>query len=139
MEIDLAVVADAANVSQEGKLNILGVFDTIWTRQFPFRHGSMVFVVRVAAGFTDEGTHRMEVRLIDADGQQLFRAEGPLNVTGSQPGRTVKPHVIMGLSGINFQKPGDYSFEIVVDGEHMRSVALHIAQGPPRKKSEDLA
>ena len=71
MEVDLAVIADAANVSQEGKLNILGVFDTIWAREFPFRHATMVLVVRVRADFTEGGGHPLEVRLVDADGAQI--------------------------------------------------------------------
>jgi hypothetical protein len=131
MEVDLAVIADAANVSQEGKLNILGVFDTIWTREFPFRHVAMVFVVRMRADFTEQGAHRMEVRLMDADGGQLFKAEGAMQVPGGVPGRLLKPHVIMGLGGISFQKPGDYSFEVIVDGQHMKSVPLYVMDTPP--------
>ncbi|UCC73762.1 MAG: hypothetical protein JSV86_04155 [Gemmatimonadota bacterium] len=137
MEVDLAVVADGANVSQEGKLNILGVFDTIWAREFPFRHAAMVFVLRVRADFTDRGVHQMQVRLMDADGAQLFKAEGPLKVPGGAPGRPSKPHVIMGLSGITFPKPGDYSFEVLVDDRHMRSVPLYVmgaAAGRPREE-----
>ncbi len=139
MEVDLAVIADAANVSQEGKLNILGVFDTIWAREFPFRHGTMVFVVRVTASFIEAGSHPMEVRLNDADGRRLFKAEGPLQVTGGAPGRPVRPHLIMGLSGITFTEPGDYSFEVIVDGRHLRSVPLHVVQAPPQGRGERLA
>ena len=139
MEVDLAVIADAANVSQEGKLNILGVFDTIWAGKFPFRYGTMVFVVRVTASFSEEGSHPMEVRLNDADGVRLFQAEGPLQVSGSVPGRPVRPHLIMGLSGITFTEPGDYSFEVIVDGRHLRSVPLHVVQGPPQGRGERLA
>lgn len=139
MEIDLAVVADAANVSQEGKLNILGIFDTIWAREFPFRHASMVFVVRVGADFTEQGVHPMEVRLVDADGEQIFSAEGPLQVTGGTPGRAIKPHIVMGLSGVAFPRAGDYAFEILIDGRHMRSVPLYIVEGPPRVKPGELA
>ena len=139
MEVDLAVVADAANVSQEGKLNILGVFDTIWARDFPFRHATMVFVLRVRADFTDQGVHTLEVRLIDADGAQLFKAGGPLKVPAGEPGRAVKPHVIMGLSGINFSKPGDYSFEILVDERHMKSVPLYVMKAPSGRTPQDFA
>jgi hypothetical protein len=130
MELDFAVVADAANVSQEGKLNILGIFDTIWGREFPVRHASMVFVLRVKADFTDQGDHTLEVRLIDADGKQLFRAEGPMQVPSGAPGRPVKPHVILGLSGVSFAVAGDYSFEVIIDGHHLRSVPLHVMQAP---------
>jgi len=139
MEVALAVVADAANVSQEGKLNILGVFDTIWARDFPFRHASMVFVLRVRADFTDQGLHQLVVRLMDADGGQLFKAGGPLKVPGGEPGRPIKPHVIMGLSGITFQKPGDYSFEILVDERHMKSVPLYVMQAPDARPRSELA
>jgi hypothetical protein len=136
MEVDLAVIADAANVSQEGKLNILGIFDTIWAREFPFRHAAMVFVLRVKADFTEEGTHQLEVRLVDADGEQLFKAEGPIQVPSGAPGRPVKPHVIMGLSGASFNRAGDYSFELVIDGQHLKSVPLYIMQAPPLPQGE---
>lgn len=135
MDVDLAVIADGANVSQEGKLNILGIFDTIWARETPFRHSSMVFVVRFTAPFTEQGAYQLEVRLMDADGGQLFKAEGPLNVSGGAPGRPIRPHVIMGLSGINFERPGDYSFEVMVDGQHLRSVPLYVVKAPSTPES----
>lgn len=139
MEVDLAVVADAANVSQEGKLNVLGVFDTIWAREFPFRHAAMVFVLRVRADFTEQGDHGLVVRLIDADGGQLFKAEGPLKVPQSVPGRPLKPHVILGLAGITFQRPGDYSFEVILDDRHLKSVPLHVMEAPKPPRPEELA
>ncbi|NIR43904.1 MAG: hypothetical protein GWN99_08055 [Gemmatimonadetes bacterium] len=139
MEIDLAVVADAANVSQEGKLNVMGVFDTIWAREFPFRHAAMVFVLRVRADFTEQGDHGLVVRLMDADGGQLFKAEGPLKVPQGTPGRPLKPHVILGLAGITFQRPGDYSFEVMLDGDHLKSIPLHVMKAPTPPRAEELA
>lgn len=139
MDVELAVVADAANVSQEGKLNILGVFDTIWAREFPVRHASMVFVLRVRADFTDQGTHQLQVRLMDADGKQLFKAEGPLQLPTAAPGRSSKPQIIIGLNGVTFDKPGDYSFEVMVDGRHLKSVPLSLVAMPGRRSGEQLA
>ena len=133
MEVDLAVVADAANVSQEGKLNVLGVFDTIWAREFPFRHSAMVFVLRLHADFTEQGDHGMQVRLIDADGGQVFKAEGPVKVPAGAPGRAARPHVILTLNAISFPAPGDYSFEVTLDGAHLRSVPLHVVKMPGRE------
>ena len=130
MEVDLAVVADAANVSQEGKLNILGIFDTIWTREFPVRHPTMVFVLRVTADITDQGSHRMQLRLMDEDGGQLFKAEGPLQVPARAPGLPIKPNIIIGLNGISFQKSGDYSFEVILDDRHLKSVPLSVRRAP---------
>lgn len=139
MEVDLSVIADAANVSQEGKLNILGVFDTIWAREFPFRHAAMVFVLRISADFTERGSHHLDVRLIDADGEQLFKAEGPIQVPESAPGVAVKPHVIMGLGGVSFKRAGDYSFEVMVDSQHLRSVPLYVKETQQLRSQKHLA
>ncbi len=77
------------------------------------------------------------MRLIDADGGRLFRAEGPLNVPQGTPGRPIKPHVIMGLSGISFPRPGDYSFEVIVDERHLRSVPLYVLEAPAARKPSE--
>ena len=41
MEIDLALLADAATIDASGKLNILGIFDRIGVTQFPAQHGGL--------------------------------------------------------------------------------------------------
>ena len=38
MEVKVALLADGANVSREGKLNLLGIFDTLFARSFPTTH-----------------------------------------------------------------------------------------------------
>ena len=38
MNVSFALFADAANLSQEGKLNILGVFDAVQVGQTPAIH-----------------------------------------------------------------------------------------------------
>jgi hypothetical protein len=38
MEVDLALLADAATIDGSGKLNILGIFDRLTTSAFPTRH-----------------------------------------------------------------------------------------------------
>ena len=40
MEVDLALLADAATIDGSGKLNILGIFDRLTTSAFPTAGGS---------------------------------------------------------------------------------------------------
>jgi hypothetical protein len=81
LEVDLAVTAGTAGVSREGKLNVLGVFDTVRARQFPFRRVAMVIVVP-DGGLHRAGGQRMGVRLPDADAGRVFKAEGPVQDPG---------------------------------------------------------
>jgi len=62
MHISFAVFADAANLSQEGKLNILGVFDALQVAILPTIHPRTHFVVRLKANGDDTGQHKLSFR-----------------------------------------------------------------------------
>ena len=49
MHVSFALFADAANISQEGKLNILGVFEALQVAQLPTVHPGATMVVRLKA------------------------------------------------------------------------------------------
>ena len=59
MKVNLALLADGANVSREGKLNILGIFDTIHAGKFPVVHAQMRLVVRLEASSAELGAKQM--------------------------------------------------------------------------------
>lgn len=73
MEVKLAVLADYSNVSREGKLNLLGIFDVIRARGFPARHSNMQLVMMLEAPLSEANTDKnVQVRLMDADGRRIF-------------------------------------------------------------------
>ena len=109
----MALIADEANISQEGKLNVLGVFDRIASPSFPMVHPKMVFVFRVEAGYGDGGIPvPVRVRLIDDDGRALFEAGGELIAPEVQPGDFATAHQLFTLLGITFPQPGLYKFVV---------------------------
>ena len=67
MEVDLALIADAATIDSSGKLSILGIFDRIGTSSFPAQHPHMVLVLRFIAAVNEAGRLRMQAwRLVSA-------------------------------------------------------------------------
>ena len=76
MDVSLALLADAANTSRDGKLNLLGIFDAIQAPTFPTTHPSMTLVLRLEASAADGNrAHDLDVRFIDADGARLFKID----------------------------------------------------------------
>ena len=69
MHIAFALFADAANLSQEGKLNILGVFDTLHVGALPTLHPRATLVVRVKGSTADVGMHVLGMSWINPSGQ----------------------------------------------------------------------
>ena len=129
MRIPVALLADEANISQEGKLNVLGAFDRITAPHFPVVHPRMVFVFRVEAGFADAGrTARTRVRLMDEDGATLFDAEGDLTAPPLEPGDFVTANQIFTLVGVQFQRPGTYRFVLTVGDAAPHETPLRLTQ-----------
>ena len=126
MEIDLAVLADAATIDGNGKLNILGIFDRIGVSRFPAKHGRIALVLRFAAGVRDAGSHRVGIRLRSPDGSEMVNLDGNMQFgPGSmKTGGGVRiPHVL-NLDGLVFEGGGHHTFDIQVDGVHHCSIPL---------------
>ncbi len=133
MKIPMAFIADEANISQEGKLNVLGVFDRIASANFPMVHPKMVFVFRILAEFGDGGRPTpVRVRLIDDDGTVLFEAGGEIVAPQVEPGEFVTTHQLFGLLGIRFERPGNYRFVINLGDlpPHETPMVTFLAPGP---------
>jgi hypothetical protein len=134
MQIPLALLADYANVSAEGKLNIMGAFDVINARRFPAVHAQMHLVFRVEANSAEAGsTRRLEIKLMAADGQPLLSLGGELaiGVRGPVPlGEMLTSNHIIGLQAVRFEKPGAYQFAILINGDTKAIVPLKVQELP---------
>ena len=128
VQIDLALLADAATVDGSGKLNILGVFDRITTGQFPAQHGRTSLVLRFSAGLEEAGEHRITIKLRAPSGDEMLRLDGQMKLGPGTPqdgGRMKVPH-ILNIDGIVFPQAGTYSFDVDVDGIHQVSLPLSV-------------
>ena len=123
MEIDLALLADAATVDAAGKLNILGIFDQVHAHHLPAKHGRVSLILRFSASVQDAGSHRLQITLTGPDAREILNIDGEMQLGPGPPARSGQirvPHVI-NLDGLVFETPGVYTFDVRVDGE------LHVA------------
>lgn len=129
MDVAFALLADAANVSREGKLNVLGAFDRIHGAQFPLTWPRMVLVTRFVASAAEYGQEKsIEIITLDADGKRLGAATGKMQVpTPDAGGRPLKINHILPMT-LTFPGPGEYSIEILVNGESKAAVPLDVVQ-----------
>ena len=119
MKITKALLADYANITREGKLNVLGIFQTIGAITFPVRHPQMQLIFMWSADPTEAGRDRqIEIQMCDADGKKILGLTGPFKVPPPpQPGKMVEGNEILNLNGLVFEKAGAYKFNILVDND----------------------
>lgn len=132
MEVSLAVICDYASVSQEGKLNIMGVFQEINPPVLPFAFPMMYLVVEMEAGIAEADTQKhIQILLIDQDGNQMLDFQGDVTVPPiAAPGGRAYTNINAGLNGLNFEAAGNYAFHILVNGEEKRTVPLKVNSPP---------
>ena len=131
MEVDLALLADAATIDGSGKLNILGIFDRLTTQAFPTRHPRLSLVLRFSAGLDQVGRHQVGIALKAPDGKEMVRIDGEMNLApgpSGSGGAVLVPHVL-NMDGLIFPGPGRYAFDVRVDGVHHVSISLSV-HGP---------
>lgn len=133
MQVKLALLADYANITQEGKLNILGTFERMQVATLPAAHPLMHFILRLEARPAECGrAHRVEIRLHDPDGDTVFDIGGDITPQPGRPGEPVTTNQIIAITNLQFNKAGGYNFVVILDNDLKAEVplAVDLAQQP---------
>jgi hypothetical protein len=126
MQVKLALLADYANVTAEGKLNILGVFDRINIAEIPAVHPQMHFILRLEAHSAErDRAQNIEIRLYDPDGQTVFEVKGDM-VPHGKPGQTIATNQILTLNNLQLSKTGGYMFVVFVNNDLKTEIPLGV-------------
>jgi hypothetical protein len=130
LEVSFAALADAANVSQEGKLNVTGIFTEIYVSQVPATHPWMVLVFMIEGDRSDaQAEHKMKLDLIDADGESVLPPiEGPIKFGGLKPGRPLRAPHMVNIANVQFKKIGEHELKIILNGEVRAAIPINIVK-----------
>ena len=132
MKVMFACLADHAQADQQGKLNIMGVFDRIQAGRFPARHPQMFLVFRLLLDADDNAKpHRLTIVLRDADHREAAKFEADLAMHTIEAGEFVTINQMIRLADVTFIKPGRYVFAIRADQEEEVTVPFDVAPIPP--------
>jgi hypothetical protein len=124
MHVSFALFADAANLSQEGKLNILGVFDALQVASLPAIHPRAHLVVHLKGTGSDVGAHTVNFRWLSPSGNELWNSSGDLNVGAPPPGTTEMDLPLIAQLDLPIDSAGSYTMAIAIDGDHTIDVGI---------------
>lgn len=126
MEIEIFTLADFA-ADNQSKLTIVGTFDSIHSRQFPFQHPSCVIACRLRFAAKESGPHDFKLRLIDSDGKETIQPiEGNINIGEPPNGLFTSINIVVNFNQLRFEGAGRYSFELYIDGDWKSGLPLFI-------------
>jgi hypothetical protein len=129
MHITLALVAEAANRSDNERLNLLGVFTTLYAATTPCQHPTMALVVNFEGTAMERGMRqRVSIRLVNADGKPIMTLkDAQVEVPNDPSVLTPRFNLIANIAGVVFETFGSYQFDILVEGEVRGQVPITVA------------
>ena len=132
LDILVSTLCDFA-ADYQGKLCIQGGFDSLVARQFPVVHPVCAVALRICLTPEDEGTHELGLSIVDADGTPLDKERMPIKINFPVPAfpegaSFFTRNLIMNFQGLRFEKPGNYSIDLTVDGELASRVPFRVVQ-----------
>lgn len=89
--------------------------------------------LRICLTPEDEGTHELGLSIVDADGTPLDKERMPIKINFPVPAfpegaSFFTRNLIMNFQGLRFEKPGNYSIDLTVDGELASRVPFRVVQ-----------
>lgn len=131
MNIQVAVLCDGAT-DYQGKLSLLGTFDTILAAKFPALHSHCSFALRLAFSRIEEGPHAIKINFTDEDGK-LIMPSIPISIDVKIPpdNNYLVRNLIINIQQLKFDRAGQHMIEIAIDGRHELSVPILVRAQPP--------
>ena len=137
MDIQVAVLCDAAT-DYKGKLNLLGTFNSIFTRDLPANYPQCSIVLRVVFKLVEEGSHKLRINFVDEDGKFVMPSiELPFEVKVPENDSFAYRNFILNIQRLKFEKFGQHAVDIAIDGRKEASIPLEVKQIPEQGEKDD--
>jgi hypothetical protein len=130
MNVQVAVLCDAAT-DDNGKMNLLGAFDTIYAQQLPAVHPQCAVALRVTFAADDEGQRKLKLNFINADGHAIMPPiEVPVAVALPDDAHFLTRNFIVNIQQLKFAEAGLYSVDVRLDDKSQASIPLLVKLRP---------
>lgn len=130
MDVEAFILCDCAT-DQQGKLNILGAFDRLYTRKIPAVHPACAVAVRLRFSKFEEGEHTIKINLIDADGNPAGpMLERTISVSVPEDDNSCIRNIILNIQGLRLERTGEYRFDFAIDGNQEACLPLKVVEVP---------
>jgi len=124
----IAVIAERAQVRQDGKLDITGVYNCRYARELPARL-DVTLALRFDIEPLDYGVHQnIAVHILDEDGNEMVNLRAnPVSFESKHiPGVPLAYDLIVPMT-VGFPRDGTWTFDVRVNEQSVARVPLRVA------------
>lgn len=129
MKLLFSAVCDDAALSEEGKVDVRGVFHDLYAPGFPAKQDKMVLVLVIEWAPGVQGRYDFQADLVGPDGQPALTVRGQSEVERGPSDRPPRrTQVLMPMEDVIFPLPGEYVFQVSAMGKRFRGPTLYLIE-----------
>lgn len=130
--VELAALADYVAITNEGKLVIAGIFDSVSAPSLPVALPVLHMAIRITADPAEPPEHKMTLNFIGPSGAELrsFSQEFRLPEKPPIPGAVLAHQFVVKFAGAMFEDVGAHAIDILLDDKYARSVSFNVSIRP---------
>lgn len=131
MKVEIFTLCDFASSDAGGKLNVIGVFDSIYAREAPATYGLCALAIRIRFDKIEEGLKKLKISFVDSDGNPVMPAmEMQIQVQIPPLLQQANVQVVFLIPQVKFSNFGEYSVDLAIDSRQEASTPLYVRQLP---------
>jgi len=129
LELKFALLADHVTETRQGKLVIVGEFDTVGAAQAPVTHAPMFLVARMEAEGPEAPQPSFQIGLFDDAGDEVIPPSppNPVRMVRTGSGRW-RGQIIVQLGAVQFPDFGTFEFRLLIDGMLLAAAPVHVVR-----------
>ena len=122
----------------QGKLNLLGTFNSVYTKELPANYPQCSIVLRIVFKRVEEGEHKLRINFVDEDGKFVMPSiELPFEVNVPPGDSFLYRNFILNIQRLKFENFGQHAIDIAIDGRQEASIPLEVKQVPDKENTAD--
>jgi len=123
MQINFIHICNYAFLSQDGKLNVIGIFKQINARKFPYIHPK----ISVVTNITINEDIKLKIQILKKEAMEIVsKIEANLNAPKEAKGKKVEVGFISDFNMVKFESVGDYLLEVWVNDTLEKTISFRL-------------
>lgn len=129
MDVEIFTLCDYSQ-DMQGKLVIVGTFDTLNVRELPAIHPACSVAARIRFENVEAGPHQLRLMILDPNnGNVVPPLDANMEIRISPNTNTATANFIINLNQIRFSVTGRYSINLFIDGAQRKSLPFFVNRG----------
>lgn len=132
MQVEVFTLCDAASYNKDGKLTMMGAFDTLFAEAMPAKHAHCALAIRIrleeADGIGSGTEHTLDLSFTDAKGQAALVGvrSKTVTLTHTDVSPTAMLNHILTINGLIINAFGTYHIALAVDGQRLIETPFYV-------------